>query len=628
MVKNLFSKKYFTLSLLALLGVLAYANTFSVPFVFDDDAYVVNNPLIRSFHYFTHPADVIRLDTLSPTAFGSVLRYAFMTRILGYLSLALNYHLNGLDVTGYHIVNLLLHLANGALLFLVLRMLLGKDRYPSGENNPVTDWKTAIAVIVPILFVIHPIQTHAVTYITSRFVLIASFFFLLSLYLYVRSRLSDSPRRRYLFYACAVLSAIAAMLSKEFTFTLPFIIALCDITFFTGNTRERIRRLSPVAMTIFVIPSLVFIQQKSFGALDSTMRTITAADVSKISRGDYLLTQLRVMATYLRLLIFPVNQNLDHDFPVYHSLFTPPVFLSLLLLLALFGIAVFLFIRSTFNVQRSTTDSHSSLITLHPSRMIAFGILWFFITMSVESSIIPLGELAAEYRLYLPSIGLFIAFAAFVRICVVRIAPSPEARCRTFTGFFIAVSALLAVATFMRNSVWKDEISLWEDAARKSPAKLRPHQNLGTYYSMKGRLEDARRELLIALSIDPGNFEIHNNLGIVYRKLGDLDGAIREYTTALQLMPTDAMARYNLGNIYLGMGRYDEALQQYLQCLKTIPDYDELHNNLGIVYQKTGHFKEAREEYETALRLNPENVNVRNNLASLLRESGRYHGDE
>jgi Flp pilus assembly protein TadD len=606
----MFEKKYFVLFLIALLCFLVYSNTFNVPFQFDDNAYVVNNPLIRTFHYFLAPFDVAELDKLSPVNFPSVLRYAFMTRILGYLSLAVNYKFNGLDVIGYHVVNLLFHIMNGLLVYFILESIIKGFSTGNSAHEKASALIKGIPPVVAIIFVTHPIQTHAVTYITSRFVLMASFFFLLSLLLYIRSVHSGSSAWRYSLYTFAIISAVAAMLCKEFTFTLPVIIVLFDMIFMQGDLRDRIRRVAIISLTIFIIPVLVFIQQGSFGALDSTMRTITAADVSKISRLDYLLTQFRVIVTYLRLLIFPVNQNLDYDVPVYHTLLSPPVFMSFLLLATIFFLAAFLLYRS---IKATQPSSFNPLY-----RFISFGIIWFFITLSVESSVLPLGELIAEYRLYLPSIGFILALTSGLVLLLNNLVPTPKKAAIIFAVFVCTAVIALSTASYVRNGVWKTEITLWDDTARKSPNKLRPRQNLGTYYQMAGRLEEARNELLIALKLNPGNFEVHNNLGIVLRKLRDYEGAIREYSAALKLMPSDPMARYNMGNIYLAMGRYDEALREYTECLKIIPEYDELHNNLGIIYQKTGRFKEAAARYQEALRLNPENEKARNNLSGLL----------
>ena len=595
----------FALVMIPVIGILAYANTFSVPFQFDDDAYVVNNPVIRDFHSFLNLKEIASGDILSPTALPEALRFAFFTRVLGYLSLAVNYRLHGLEVTGYHVVNLLIHILNALLVYLILLHTLGTIASPRPEGGKKSS--DVFAFIASLLFLCHPIQTHAVTYITSRFVLLASFFSLLSLAAYIQFRIPADGRGRHGFMALSVIALIAAMLTKEFTFTVPFLIALYEVSFFSGSLRERVRVLSPIVLTLPIIPLLIFLRQGSLNVLDNTMRTITAADVSHISRSDYLLTQFRVVAMYLKLLFLPIGQNVDHDVLVRHALTDPTVLGSFLLLLALLsfaGYCHYLSVRGT---------------RIPELRVVSFGILWFFIALSVESSIIPLGELSAEYRLYLPSAGMIMAVIA-LGIAACR---TPLNR-KAFYGFAAVLIVLLCAATMLRNRVWRSEISLWEDAAGKSPALMRPHQNLGLYYSMQGRLGEALGELQKAIRIEPRNYELHNNLGIVYKQRGELPAAIREYQLALQLNPKDPMAHYNLGNIYLMQGNLPEAIREYQSCLKGAPDYDEAHNNLGIAYERSGRSAEAIVEFGVAVRLNPENRHARDNLENSLR---RQHGD-
>ncbi|HEX9262543.1 MAG TPA: tetratricopeptide repeat protein, partial [Candidatus Bathyarchaeia archaeon] len=385
---------------------------------------------------------------------------------------------------------------------------------------------------------------------------------------------------------------------------------LYDLVFLSRSTSERIKTLAPFSLTLFIIPALVFIQQGKLQSLDSTMRIITAANVSQISRSDYLLTQFRVIIIYIRLLFFPVNQSIDHDVPVYHSLFQPPVFASLALLLTLISMAVYLCFVS------EKARKYPVL------KVLSFGILWFFITLSVESSIIPLGELIAEYRVYLPSVGMIVAFVSLAVFVADRY-PESKKPIKTIIAVFGTLAlVILSVTTYMRNAVWKDEITLWENAVKTSPALVRPHQNLGTYYSMRGRLEDARNELLTALKLDPNNFELHNNLGIVFKKLGDYDRAIREFQTVMAIMPSDAMVHYNLGNVYLEQGRLQEAIQEYKTSLKVVPDYDDAHLNLGIAYKRNGQLSEAVKEFTAAIALNPWNESAKSNLASSTREMG------
>jgi cytochrome c-type biogenesis protein CcmH/NrfG len=574
---NLLRNKFFIFSLISVIGLLAYSNTFTVPFQFDDDGYIVNNPVIRNFHYFLHPSEITALNQQSPTAFPIGLRYAFMTRFLGYFSLAINYHLHGLDVAGYHIVNLLLHIINGFLVYLILRNTFRTNIFSNPAAGIGSNSRDKIALLSSLLFVGHPIQTHAVTYITSRFVLLATFFFLLSLFLYISSRIATTDGKRHILY---------------------------DLIFLSSSRLERIKTLAPFSLTLFIIPALVFIQQGTLHSLGSTMRVITAADVSQISRSDYLLTQFRVIMTYLRLLFFPVNQSIDHYVPVYHSLLQLPVFASFAVLVALISLAVYLCF-----VSNKARD--------YPAIMLlSFGILWFFITLSVESSIIPLGELIAEYRVYLPSIGMIVAIVSLA-VFVAEIFPEYRNANKTVIYVFFALALIiLPVATFVRNKVWRDEITLWENAVKNNPTLVRPHQNLGTYYIMRGRLEDARNELMTALKLDPSNFQLHNNLGMLFKKLGDYDRAIREFQTVMAIAPSDAMVHYNLGNVYLEQGRLQEAIQEYKTNLEVVPDYDDAHNNLGIAYERSGQLREAIREFTAALALNPRNIKAKNNLAN------------
>ncbi|MDU0457924.1 MAG: tetratricopeptide repeat protein [Geobacteraceae bacterium] len=600
MMISRFCKPYLVPILIAMAGLLAYANTFSVPFQFDDDAYIVNNPAIRDFSTFLSPGEITGGSSQSPTGIPPALRFAFMTRILGYVSLAVNYHLSGLNVTGYHVTNLLLHMLNAWLLYGLLCHAFSGIRIAGRERED--DSSRLLALVAAMLFLCHPIQTHAVTYITSRFVLLASFFSLLSLAAYVRSRIAPAGAGRAGYRALAAVSAAAGMMCKEFTFTLPFLIALYELSFFRADLRERLRSLAPLALTLPVIPLLVFLQKGSVTALDSTMRTITAADTSQISRADYLLTQFRVITMYLRLLFFPVGQNIDHDIPVQHSLASLPLLASFLLLLALLAWAV-------YGLYRSLRDNSAP-----ETRIVPFGIIWFFTALSVESSFIPLGELQAEYRLYLPSIGMVMVFAAIGAAVSRRYSLD----LKTFGVMAGILVVILCGATVLRNRVWQSEISLWQDAALKSPAKVRPHQNLALYYGMQGRPDLAGVELRRALAIEPRNYELHNNLGIVYRQLGNLEGAIREYRTVLALEPADAMARYNLGNIFLGQGKLSEAIDEYQACAAIVPDYDEVHNNLGIALDRSGRTAEAIAEFKKAVTLNPRNINAANNLQRAL----------
>ena len=200
MKTNPLSNRYVVLVVIALVGTLAYSNTFTAPFQFDDDAYVVNNPTLRTFRYFISPSEITTLGQQSPTSFPNALRSAFMTRIVGHLSLAINYHLHGLHVVGYHVVNLMIHILNGVLVYLILMATLKTEYFSSPSRKKTLNLYPVIPIACSLLFVSHPIQTQAVTYISQRFTSLATLFYLLSLLLYLRFRTSSPGRKRSVYY--------------------------------------------------------------------------------------------------------------------------------------------------------------------------------------------------------------------------------------------------------------------------------------------------------------------------------------------------------------------------------------------------------------------------------------------
>jgi tetratricopeptide (TPR) repeat protein len=606
------------LLLLSVLSMAVYFNTFSYPFHFDDIPNISDNPVIKNL------SNLLNLS-------GS--------RYVGFLSFALNYHFGRLNLFGYHLVNLLIHITNGFLVYLLVQLLVRASNTSEASPPTTAPW---IALASALLFVVHPIQTQAVTYIVQRFAALAALFYLLTVVCYLHWRLSPPDRRsRYLWYAGALFATILAMKTKENTFTLPFMLLLVEAVFFVPLTRKHWFSLIPFLLTLPIIPLSLP------GALGEGEAGF-ASETTDISRWDYLLTQFRVIVTYLRLLIFPVHQNLDYDYPVSHSLFDPPVLLSFLFLFALFALAIYLLLSS-----RLTPHAFPSPLTPSASRLTAFGILWFFLTLSIESSIIPIRDVIYEHRLYLPSVGLWLAAG----IALVELS-----RRRTIMGVILvgALVTVFSVATYQRNKIWQDGLTLWTDVVQKSPQKARGYNNLGATYADRNRWSEAIQEYNTALTLKPNLAEAHNNLGLAYKGLGQYNDATQEYKTALSLKPDydeahnnlgmvyydqgklsealmefekalqiksdNAIAYNNRGNVYKKIGRLNDALREYRRALSLDPDFAEAHNNLGVVFQDSGRFNEAIEEYQAALRLKTDYAEAHNNLGVIYKNTG--HLDE
>ena len=275
------------LLLISLLATLIYSNTFSSSFHFDDFLTIYDNPEIK---------DLSSLLNLS------------RSRYVGDLSLALNYHFGKLDVSGYHLVNLLIHIFNGFLVYLLVLLLFQTQAMGWSPSHPSSTFCFGqtpfwIGSATALLFVTHPIQTQAVTYIVQRYASLATFFYLLTVVLYLKWRFVPSHvQYRSFLYAGALIFTVLGMKTKEITFTLPFMLLLIGVVWFGRPTRKQWLLLIPFWLLLPIMPFSLPSLEAGFARLSG-----------EITRLDYLLTQFRVMATYLRLMVLPIHQNLEYD---------------------------------------------------------------------------------------------------------------------------------------------------------------------------------------------------------------------------------------------------------------------------------------------------------------------------
>src|SRR3989338_716758 len=332
-----FLKRYsflISLSLITITAFLIYSNTFASPFQFDDNPNIVENYKLRDLSNFWPPSG---------------------SRYVGVLSFALNYHFGGLNVFGYHLVNIIIHIINGLLILWliiltfktpVMQVYVGQGLSPALTPDRIirglkADLPYLTALTASLIFVSHPIQTQAVTYIVQRFASLATLLYILSLTLYIKARLQTVQTganavgkffstSTLTFYFLSLVSAILAMKTKEISLTLPFVIILYEVMFFAPTKQnygfaKRLLYLIPVTLTAFIIPLSLIGTDRPVGDMIGELRE-AAQETEEISRDVYLLTQFRVIVTYISLLFLPINQNLDYDYPLSHSLFEPQTF--------------------------------------------------------------------------------------------------------------------------------------------------------------------------------------------------------------------------------------------------------------------------------------------------------------
>ncbi len=525
----------FRLALVLMLGIVAYVNSFTVPLHYDDVT------VLRKFIS----------GSLKPGFGGG-------TRWVTDLTFSLNRLAHGERVAGYHAVNLAIHLTSAVCLYYLVLSSMTAIRSSFGlpaEGEHSTFLRRFVPFTTAAIFVCHPLQTQAVTYIAQRYTSLAGLFYLASMLAYVRARISRTELRAWSWGAAALVMATLAMMSKESAFTLPLMAIVLEVSLFRGQLLKRPLFLALGAALLLIIPLQLLHMSGAHGFNEIlTVLRRSSVEVQEISRGDYFLTQLRVVVTYLRLLILPVNQNLDYDYPIQHSLLAPQVLASLALHLALAASAVLLFVRSRSSLLSGIAGVGISL------RLAAVGIIWFYLALAVESSIIPIRDVICEHRLYLPSAGLIMTASCLAAAVANRTGK------RTAAWLMAAACCLVfTTATVARNRVWGSQLGLWTDVLAKSPNKARAQFHVGHNLAQMSMPDRALPHLVRAIELTPGATDFWITLNGVVSNLGTFEGrcdtGMRYHLMVYSidpryLVPWQAVSYNNLGLAYEYLGNY------------------------------------------------------------------------
>lgn len=532
---------------LAALTAAAYLNSLDGAFVFDDAA-ITDNPHLRQLSWQT---------LLSGEAMQALPQSTLSGRPLVTLSFTINHAISGGSAAGYRAGNVLIHLAAGWTLFGLLRRTL--------ERVGAAPLRAALlAFSAASVWLLHPLQTSAVTYIVQRAESLMGLFYLLTVYAAARALVSARPRG---WVAAAVALSAAGMACKESMATAPLaVVAWCWVFHARSPAGPRTSDASGQDTPQRGAQWPLFVGLACTWAVPVALAQGSRSDsaglgLAHVTPWTYLLTQCQVIWHYLRLAACPDVLCIDYDWPIVRSV--ADVWPQAVGLIALGG---------------------ATVAGLARRRAWSFPAAWVFLTLGPTSSVIPITDAAFEHRMYLPLAGL----AVLVVCGVDRLAAAAmgrNARLRTALSAIILVLALAALTwrTAERNHDYQTATTLWQSTVNARPGNPRARYCLGCALQSEGRHAEAIEHYRRALEIAPRFFDVYVNLGVALDATGEHEQAARHFRWAIELRPGDAKAHYNLGLAMEALGRTTEARAALLRALELRPDWEAPRRALGRI---------------------------------------------
>ena len=549
---------------------IVYYNVLPGGFVFDDYLLIVNHPIFPKI-------TAAPWSVLSPTVLGY--------RPLRTFSYVLDYWLGGMQPWVFHLSNILYHWVTACLVFLVtLRLTRDVGGEGSAEEEVETRerrcWRTAI--LVALFWALHPVLTDSVSYISGRRDILGGlcFFFAFWAYLRFRAAQAKAPRRfGWLLLSCIVYGL--GILSKESVITLPALCWLYDVQ------REGLGESIYRRWAIYVLVLLLGFAVLWYFAGAMILKTIVLQSWHGGSAESNFATVARIWVHYLSLMIYPKTLSADYSFdafPISHSFFDPDV-LTALSVLATVGVVAW------------------ALSRWRP--LIGYGTLWMAIAILPVSHIIPIKEIAAEHYLYVPLYGFALICGVLLDAAYGSARDVGRARSLIVHGVIALLLVAAGIRIIERNRDWIDEETLWTVTVRTMPRCVRAHYNLAGVYLSRNRIEDARREFTVVLSLVPNHVNALAGLGEIAFQQKQYGQALGFALQAAAFEPQKFRVQYLLGWIYLGMKKFDEAQAYFQKARKLRPMYAGLYTGLESIAKERGDIKAAKRWAKMRRRLSP-----------------------
>jgi tetratricopeptide (TPR) repeat protein len=571
-------------AVLSAAALVVYANSFNGALVFDDIPWIVLDPGVH------------KLWPLSDVLFSANPNFVSGRPVVN-LTIAINYALGGTAPGGYHAVNIAIHILAGLTLFGIVRRTLSmpvlRGRFGAAA--------TPLALAVALVWIVHPLQTAAVTYVIQRTESLVGLFYLLTLYCVIRG--ADSARA-VRWYIAAVVACFLGMATKEVMATAPVVVLLYDRTFVSGSFANAFSRRWSLYLALAATWGIVAWTLLSTGFHTGS----TGAGAGGFTPVSYAMTQPGVIVHYLKLAFWPSGMSLDYGWPAAESLeavLLPAIFVALL-----FGLTIWALVKNS---------------------PLGFLGAWFFSILGPTSSFVPIKDAAFDHRMYLPlaAVAALVVIGGYVlwrRFAVGQSADNDLRQWAVPVCLLGGAVIALGCATVARNAIFTSAADVWRDVLEKDPSRARAHNNLAAVLIEEGQYAEGIEHCRTALALTPGYADAENNIGHALALQGKTDEAIPWYERALAHNPDHHFALINLAAALVEKKERQSAIKLYETYLKDYPQDARIEYDLATCFRTEGDLAQAVVHFKKAIALDQENVKARLALAECLHAQGDIAG--
>jgi len=587
------SKKevWLPIAILVIVGSFIYAFNLNNKLFWDDDDWIINNNFVHTVSWnnikFWFSNDVLAGIGLKSNYYRPFLFFTF----------ALNYVISGIKPFSYHLFSNLIHIANGVLVFLLLK------RFDFGISRGRT---LATVFLTALIFTINPLQTEAVTYISGRGDVLVTFFILLALILF--HRLETIPmlsiggiQNLTLHRVLSLVFLTIALLNRETAIIFPFL-ALAFYVSFISKDRfiKSIKRGLIATWPYFAVVIIYGILRLTILNFQDTLNFYSEQNLYSENLYVRMFTFLPILLEYLKLLVVPVGLHMERSATIYTSLFQWPVWAVGLGIIGLLFWLKYLY--------------KNQIVVF---RLWLFGILWFFIALGPVSGVTPINALMYEHWLYLPMVGfwLIVSFylvklldyqgSTFLKIQGYRSRTSLTLGelCRTLVIVALVVYLFFfGYQSIQRNILWGNQVEFYKNILKYEPGSVRINNNLGNQYFNQGDKEKAEFYYRKAVESEDSFAQPHFNIGSILQSRGDVKGAIAEFEKAIEIDSNFFYPYQNLAVIYAQQGDFVQAVINIEKLKLLLSNNPRVYYNSALVYIALGNKEKAVSDLNEGLK--------------------------